>query len=220
MGSFTPSTWLDLFSLGAGTGCMPRKLPVMAPNPPTVVGPGVCGKFPPRSLRISTLSPTAPAADCWAMGVCQNGVGGTSAEEEGYARHAGVRGVVGSSTSLIVLTLALSIWESSSSLRDSSDPKARASGYVHSYFDTDSIDLASLATFPSDDEIQQATRNAWQEAESLLVLVGIVPTDVIRNSASADTPISTQLPSISSWYPPSQDPLQTCSDIQRHLVIR
>ncbi|KAI0329285.1 hypothetical protein GY45DRAFT_1253214 [Cubamyces sp. BRFM 1775] len=91
----------------------------------------------------------------------------------------------------------------------SSDPKARASGYAHSYFDTDNIDLSALATFPCDDEIQQAARDAWQEAESLMLLVGIVPSDVMGRDASRAT---TQLPSISSWYPASQEPQSLDSD--------
>ncbi|KAI0324088.1 hypothetical protein GY45DRAFT_1228539, partial [Cubamyces sp. BRFM 1775] len=58
-------------------------------------------------------------------------------------------------------------------IRFASDLKVHTSGYAYSYFNTDSINLASLVTFPSDDKIQQAACDVWQEAKSLLVLVGI-----------------------------------------------
>ncbi|KAH9896485.1 hypothetical protein C8Q73DRAFT_642433, partial [Cubamyces lactineus] len=87
----------------------------------------------------------------------------------------------------------------------SSDPKARASGYAHSYFDTDGIDLYALATFPSNEEIEQASRDAWQEVESLLLLVGIVPSDVMGGNTGRTA--TAQLPSIASWYPAGNDPL-------------
>ncbi|KAF5384382.1 hypothetical protein D9615_003130 [Tricholomella constricta] len=54
-----------------------------------------------------------------------------------------------------------------------SDPKARASGYNHAYFDHDGVDLIALANFLSDDEIKAIARAAAQEADSLSGLVGI-----------------------------------------------
>ena len=76
----------------------------------------------------------------------------------------------------------------------SSDPKARASGYAHTYFDADGIDIAALAVYPSDSEIQQAANEAWEEAESLFALLGILPSDFMAPQQQGMT-----LPSLSSW---------------------
>ncbi|EIW63091.1 uncharacterized protein TRAVEDRAFT_114404, partial [Trametes versicolor FP-101664 SS1] len=46
-------------------------------------------------------------------------------------------------------------------------------GYHHSYFDSRGVDLANLATFPSDTEIEQLINVAHTEAQSLLAIVGI-----------------------------------------------
>ncbi|TFK78630.1 hypothetical protein K466DRAFT_507008, partial [Polyporus arcularius HHB13444] len=79
-----------------------------------------------------------------------------------------------------------------------SDPKARAAGYAHTYFDPERVDLAKLAIFPSDIEIRQAAQEAWEEAESLFALVGVVPSDFL--SARPTDSMSSRLPSISSWF--------------------
>jgi hypothetical protein len=55
-----------------------------------------------------------------------------------------------------------------------SDPKAHASGYCHTYFDHTNIDLRALATYPTDNEIDEVAREAAQEADSLVALLGIV----------------------------------------------
>ncbi|KAI0664773.1 hypothetical protein C8Q70DRAFT_904467 [Cubamyces menziesii] len=82
------------------------------------------------------------------------------------------------------------------------EAKARAAGYAHSYFDTDDIDLAQLAQFPTDAEIAAAAHDAWEETESLFSLVGIVPADFLTPAhATLNGPPGT-LPSISSWYAP------------------
>ncbi|KAI9066464.1 hypothetical protein FKP32DRAFT_1565821 [Trametes sanguinea] len=46
-------------------------------------------------------------------------------------------------------------------------------GYHHSYFDSHGVDLANLATFPSDEEIEALIRVAHTEAQSLLAILGI-----------------------------------------------
>ncbi|OSC97162.1 hypothetical protein PYCCODRAFT_1377732 [Trametes coccinea BRFM310] len=46
-------------------------------------------------------------------------------------------------------------------------------GYHHSYFDSRGVDLANLATFPSDDDIEALIRVAHVEAQSLLGILGI-----------------------------------------------
>ncbi|OJT05301.1 hypothetical protein TRAPUB_3891 [Trametes pubescens] len=56
-----------------------------------------------------------------------------------------------------------------------SQEKATAArfGYHHSYFDSRGVDLANLASFPSDDEIEKLINVAHTEAQSLLAIVGI-----------------------------------------------
>ena len=79
----------------------------------------------------------------------------------------------------------------------SSDPKARANGYCHKYFDTRGLDLLALATFPSDDEIRCMADEAAQEAESLVKLLGVNPAQLLRPAAGSS---QTMLPSIFAWY--------------------
>lgn len=62
------------------------------------------------------------------------------------------------------------------------DPKARAMGYSHSYVDPETAELKSLATFPTDDEIEAIAEQAWEEAIALLDLLGIQHTDITRPS--------------------------------------
>ena len=79
----------------------------------------------------------------------------------------------------------------------SSDPKARANGYCHKYFNTCGLDLLALATFPSDDKIRCMADEAEQEAESLVKLLGVNPVQLLRPISSSS---QTMLPSISAWY--------------------
>jgi len=78
----------------------------------------------------------------------------------------------------------------------SSNPKAQASGYCHTYFDTHGIDLTTLATYPSDEEIQRMAIEAAQEANSLVKLLGVNPEQLWRRK-SVNIPM---LPSIDMWY--------------------
>ncbi|KAJ3007533.1 hypothetical protein NUW54_g3516 [Trametes sanguinea] len=91
-------------------------------------------------------------------------------------------------------------------LARATDPKARAAGYAHSYYDTRNINLAQLAVFPSDADIDSAAQDAWEEAHSLFSLLGLVPSDFLPDSSkppqSPPSPGSSgPLPSISSWFP-------------------
>jgi hypothetical protein len=86
----------------------------------------------------------------------------------------------------------------------SGDPKARAAGYAHTYFDSSGIDLAQLSIFPTDTEIEATTKVAWEEANSLFVLLGVSPSDL---KTAESRPAFTHLPSIHSWFEPGQDPL-------------
>jgi hypothetical protein len=86
----------------------------------------------------------------------------------------------------------------------SSDPKARAAGYAHTYFDSRHIDLAQLSIFPTDAEIDVATKEAWEEANSLFVLLGVSPSDL---KAAELRPEKPHLPSVDSWFDSGRDPL-------------
>jgi hypothetical protein len=79
----------------------------------------------------------------------------------------------------------------------SSDRKARAAGYTHTYFDHEGLDLAILSTYPTDDEIELISEEAAQEADSLVALLGIDP-DMLHRPHHAPSS-SMWLPSISSW---------------------
>jgi hypothetical protein len=59
-------------------------------------------------------------------------------------------------------------------IRDS-DPKARATGYCHTYFDHTDIDLRTLATYPTDEEIHKVAQDAAREADGLVASLGIDP---------------------------------------------
>ncbi|KAJ3816230.1 hypothetical protein F5880DRAFT_1619596 [Lentinula raphanica] len=52
------------------------------------------------------------------------------------------------------------------------DGKARARGYNHSYLDRRGIDVAALSAFPSDSELDDASRAAYDDAISLFSLLG------------------------------------------------
>jgi hypothetical protein len=73
-------------------------------------------------------------------------------------------------------------------LRARTDPKATASGYSHTHFDSQGLDIPALATFPSDDEINAAAKEAAEETESLLALLGISP-NRLRQDLAAKLPI-------------------------------
>lgn len=79
-----------------------------------------------------------------------------------------------------------------------SDPKALAAGYNHTWFDHAGINLNTLSTYPSNGDIQIAANQAAQEAESLIALLGVSPTQLHRAHAGI-------LPSISSWYNPHEN---------------
>ncbi len=84
-----------------------------------------------------------------------------------------------------------------------SDPKARASGYAHTYFDSSSIRLDVLPRFPSDEDIQGAAKHAWTEAESLVAFLGIRASEVVDPTSA---PVATaSFPGISSWFTPGSD---------------
>ena len=86
--------------------------------------------------------------------------------------------------------------------RHTGDSKARASGYTHTYFDSEDMDLVTLSVFPNDKEIAELAKQAWDEADSLWTALGASPADFMRSASSAP-----HLPSIHSWFGPGQDPV-------------
>lgn len=90
----------------------------------------------------------------------------------------------------------------------SSDPKARAAGYAHTYYDAEHANLATLAIFPTDKEIENAAKAAWEEADGLFTTLGVSPLDFMHSSnPTPDSSRSVGLPSIGSWFPAGRDPV-------------
>jgi hypothetical protein len=83
----------------------------------------------------------------------------------------------------------------------SSDGKARAAGYSHTYFDHEGLDLVTLSTYPTDDEIEFISEAAAQEADSLVALLGIDPEMLHRPHHATSSTMPVWLPSLSSWMP-------------------
>ncbi|TEB28567.1 hypothetical protein FA13DRAFT_1794026 [Coprinellus micaceus] len=78
------------------------------------------------------------------------------------------------------------------------NPKARAVGYVHTYFDTGKLNALNLAIFPTLAEMGVLSAEALAEVESLLFLLGIIPSRLRERFAGFN---STQpLPSVNTWY--------------------
>ncbi|KAF8797488.1 hypothetical protein BYT27DRAFT_7237241 [Phlegmacium glaucopus] len=76
----------------------------------------------------------------------------------------------------------------------SSDPKARAAGYSHTYFDHEGLDLLTLSTYPTDSEIQSLAQDAAQEAN--------ISVDTLHRNHNQNLP---WLPSIDSWASKTSD---------------
>ena len=74
------------------------------------------------------------------------------------------------------------------------DPKAQAMGYSHSHLDPENARIESLATYPTDGEIALAVGEAWEEAITLLGLLGIQADDISTSPATVPTDISTSYP--------------------------
>ncbi|KAJ7768133.1 hypothetical protein DFH07DRAFT_1058377 [Mycena maculata] len=80
----------------------------------------------------------------------------------------------------------------------SADGKACATGYSHSYFDNTGLDIHSLSTFPSDEEISSIALEVAEESDSLIALLGLAPSQLYTGAI----PVMPILPNISSWYDP------------------
>ena len=65
------------------------------------------------------------------------------------------------------------------------DPRAQAMGYSHLYLDPENARIESLVSFPTDGEVALTVGEAWEEATTLLGLLG-VPTDHLSGLSTAD----------------------------------
>ena len=65
--------------------------------------------------------------------------------------------------------------------------------YSHTHTDTRGIDLAALSTYPSNEEIEEAANQGYQEAHSLFAYLGATATQIYR-------PGITTLPEINAWF--------------------
>ena len=93
--------------------------------------------------------------------------------------------------------------------RHQSEFKARAAGYNHTYLDTHDIDLLSLARFPPQNCIISTASKAADEVDSLIALLGIIP-----SSLHELTP-SIPLPAITTWFADEDsDSAETESDCE------
>ncbi|KAJ6620818.1 hypothetical protein B0H10DRAFT_2432733 [Mycena sp. CBHHK59/15] len=82
-----------------------------------------------------------------------------------------------------------------------SNPKARAAGYSHTYFDTTGLDILALSTFPTDADIDEIASEAAEESDSLMALLGLAPSQLYPGAV----PVPSTLPSINTWYDPESD---------------
>ncbi|KAJ6587364.1 hypothetical protein B0H10DRAFT_2234035 [Mycena sp. CBHHK59/15] len=80
----------------------------------------------------------------------------------------------------------------------SSDPKACAQGYSHTYYDNTGANLLALAVYPSDADISAAAEAASAETDALVSLLGLVPDQLHRKQ-------SAPLPSIGAWFSEDDD---------------
>lgn len=76
------------------------------------------------------------------------------------------------------------------------ESKSRATGYNHTYLDHHNIDILNLSTFPDRESILEASQAAADEADSLILLLGITPSDLHSRRS-----LTTRLPFLQSWYP-------------------
>ena len=70
------------------------------------------------------------------------------------------------------------------------DPRAQAMGYSHSHLDPENASIESLAMYPTDGEIALVVVEAWDEAVTLLGLLGIQADDIPVSPLNSTTDVS------------------------------
>jgi hypothetical protein len=93
------------------------------------------------------------------------------------------------------------------------DPKAQAMGYSHSYLDPENASIESLASYPTNGEIALTVGEAWEEAVTLLGLLGIQVDDLSGSSVTGSTDSSP-----TSSNPGEADPVTMGSDTETGAV--
>lgn len=68
--------------------------------------------------------------------------------------------------------------------------KSTDAGYTQTYADCRGIDLTALSAFPTDEQINEAARQAYDEADSLLSILGVSP-DLFTEPTADATPSTT-----------------------------
>lgn len=68
--------------------------------------------------------------------------------------------------------------------------KDATAGYAHTFSDCHGIDLTALSAFPTDQQIDQAAREAYNEAKNLLYILGVLP-DLFTGPSAGATPTAT-----------------------------
>jgi hypothetical protein len=71
------------------------------------------------------------------------------------------------------------------------NPRATASGYNHTHFDSRGLNVPVLSTFPSDEEINTAAKEGAEEAQSLLVILGVFPKRLQGDPSIKPPPVTT-----------------------------
>lgn len=69
----------------------------------------------------------------------------------------------------------------------------------HTYFDVHGLDMCALSLFPTADEFSHISKQAYNEATSLIALTGLSPSQLVRTQPALT------LPSISAWYTDPSD---------------
>ena len=72
--------------------------------------------------------------------------------------------------------------------------KDAATGYAHTFSDCHGIDLTALSAFPTDEEINEAAKQAYNEAENLLFILGISPDLSAKPTMDATSAVPTATP--------------------------
>ncbi|KAJ6538761.1 hypothetical protein B0H10DRAFT_2245563 [Mycena sp. CBHHK59/15] len=82
-----------------------------------------------------------------------------------------------------------------------SNPKDRAAGYSHTYFDSTGLNILALSTFPSDTDIELIASAAAEESDSLIAMLGLTPVQL----HFPNMPTTPMLPGIDTWYDSDAD---------------
>ena len=98
------------------------------------------------------------------------------------------------------------------------DPKAQAMGYSHSHLDPENARIESLAMYPTDGEIALAVDEAWNEAVTLLGLLGIQADDISISPTTGPMDTSSPPPNPNEVDPVNHPDEETEAVTLQHLI--